>query len=1135
MSASITILTRLDGRPAGKTLTLNADGTIGKQVAGHSGRYSAQTHVLEGNNAEQILASYAVLLSGLEPSQCLVHGHVPGMGAAEYRIVPRKDLERQGLDLEQMHVIDGRPTLARLKAHFSPSRLALLDFDADAAMPAAWLEGTDSDRWALLTDALPELAHAARLVLPSSSGRIVRPDGSPAFSGAQSSHTYVVWERAPSRVELDALRVAVEVRLWAAGLGFIKQSASGANLRRCLIDSSVFNASREVFDAPPAVAGGLRLEGIRPTLHQGGTASLIAPATDEHQTTFTERTGSKVIESHDKRTGAKVASIQDHDTLRLYTRIETEVGSMTVAEFLQRPEDKLRCQATFRASTSWNGILRKHRLGAFLHDSGTGTTYWLGSDPDEIPSALGKAIKALESQSDANAHGYARAVYWRHAWRCPIQLSYSGLAKALHKANPAVDLEDLLLIAKHRASQGRATARRNVSINPHSLPKSVTCRKAHDVDEVYRGARDGGFHLLKAPHGIGKTEGVLKPLAKDAGTTGLVGIAPLVSLAGDMAHRFEVAHYHTSQPGETAVAICLHSIANPKYESAMDQARIVLVDEIARCVRACHDPENKTLNNGKGKAVWDQLGVLLRQARIAVGVDADLSTDDIRLLAELTGIPITVWEIEEAPRDITATFTHEDVAVADLEAAVAAGEFVLGYSDSANRIASLAAHLREQFPEKNIVAIHASKAISTAGTIDTERLLTDINGNVEGIDVLLMSPTVESGISLTLPHFTRHFGFYCGQLDPSQFNQGLLRDRTARAWTLAIMGNGFHSRPSSFGDMLNGLAASSRRVSALSNGEISIEPATAYDRACCTVAAESARARNGYGAELWHLLEHRGWQLKRGQMQTDKAGRAIRAEARVLLRNERAEAVLAADDVDAQELERLQAKRKHSPEESAQVARVDVRVSTGKVDEDLGADDVDLWQEGRLASQAQRLEDALADPGTTERDHVEAELGLPLSARHLDGARREAVAALFAETGINPADGSGEVTAESALAAFHALKASPHAGVLSRAGIAQFRKTPKYAVRWLNEVLAKLGLWLEGSGHDARCYRLAHDAKRTKAGELLLPGYALMAEVVNRRGLSARRCAYKESIAASAMCEPGDGTGSASEEWRAAA
>lgn len=1117
MSASITILTRLDGKPAGKTLRLNPDGTISKQVAGHSGRYSARTVTLDGDTAMDRLASYAAILDGLEPSQCLVNGYVPAMGAAEFRILPRTALEKMGLDPEQMHIVDGIPTLARLKAHFTPSSLVLLDFDAHEAMPAHWLDLDESGRWALLTEALPEFFGAARLVLPSTSGRVLLNDGSPAFAGAKSEHVYVILERAPSTAELDAMRAAIEVRLWAADLGFIKESAAGASLKRTLIDTAVFSPEREVFDAPPAVHGGLLIAPSTPVLHEGGKAQLIQPASEDHQATFTKRTGAKLVNGTDKRTGAKVASIEDHNALRLHTRVETEKGVMSVADFLNSSHEKLRCQATFRASTSWNGILRKTRHGCILHDAGTRTTYRLCSDPQEVDGALGKALKALEQQSEANTHGYARAVLFRHKWRCPVQMSYAGLARALHKANPGADLDDLLMLAERFASQGRALASRSVSINPEALPQGVTYRKATSCDEVYAAAQRGGIHLLKAPHGSGKTEGVLRPLAIEAGTEGVLAIAPLVSLVGDLSNRCEVAHYHTSKAGETALAICLNSIVNPKYQDAIDGSRIVLVDEIARVVRNCHDPKG-TMKDGQALAVWQALGELLRNARIGVGVDADLSTEDVRLLAALIGRPVTVWEITEAPRDIDGRFVHEDVAVADLEAAVAAGERVLVYSDSANRIASLAAHLRAQHPEKNIVAVHSSRAIATSGTLEAETLLADINANVEGIDCLLLSPTVESGISLTIPHFQRHFGFYCGQLDPSQFNQGLLRDRTARAWTLAIMGNGIHSRPDSFGDMLNGLASSSRRVAALSSGTIAIEPASAYDRACCAQMAESARARNGYAAELWHVLEHRGWTLKRGQMQMDKAGRAIRAESRKLLREERADAVLNAEDLDTNELDRLRAKRKHNPDESAQVARVDVRVATGKVDGDLDAEDVELWQEGRLESQAQRMEDALSQPGATERDHVEAEMGIPLSARHLDGPRREAIHALFAETGVNPADGSGEVTHESALAAFNALKASPHAAVLAAAGIAQFRKPPKYAVRWLNDVLGKFGIGLEGAGHDGRRYRVAMDAKRSKAGELLLPGFALMAAVVNRRGISSQMN-LKESMGASAMCE----------------
>jgi hypothetical protein len=50
-------------------------------------------------------------------------------------------------------------------------------------------------------------------------------------------------------------------------------------------------------------------------------------------------------------------------------------------------------------------------------------------------------------------------------------------------------------------------------------------------------------------------------------------------------------------------------------------------------------------------------------------------------------------------------------------------------------------------------------------------------------------PTVESGVSITTPHFTRTFGVFGGRsVSPSAFIQMLKRDRTATLFEIGLAG-----------------------------------------------------------------------------------------------------------------------------------------------------------------------------------------------------------------------------------------------------------------------------------------------------------------------------------------------------------
>lgn len=83
--------------------------------------------------------------------------------------------------------------------------------------------------------------------------------------------------------------------------------------------------------------------------------------------------------------------------LSVDTVVETEIGPLTVIQFWKSPHQKLRCQATFRESTSMNGILGRHGDSSpFLFDNGTRIKYVL--PPDELQRQMPVAwIGRLES------------------------------------------------------------------------------------------------------------------------------------------------------------------------------------------------------------------------------------------------------------------------------------------------------------------------------------------------------------------------------------------------------------------------------------------------------------------------------------------------------------------------------------------------------------------------------------------------------------------------------------------------------------------------------------------------------------------------------------------------------------------
>jgi hypothetical protein len=231
-------------------------------------------------------------------------------------------------------------------------------------------------------------------------------------------------------------------------------------------------------------------------------------------------------------------------------------------------------------------------------------------------------------------------------------------------------------------------------------------------------------------------------------------------------------------------------------------------------------------------------------------------------------------------------------------------------------------------------------------------------------------------------------------------------------------------------------------------------------------------------------------------------GKAVRGEGKALVRARKHDAIDGALEVSAARYVELRDQQELSPDESAELARAQCRIATGKVNEEqLAEADIDAWQDGRLEQQVRMLEDACNPAEISQRDRSEDEAQVPMAARHYDGPRKLAVQALFEEVGLNPANGEGSVTSASVADAYQRLRDSEHAAVLQHFGLASFNATQQtYPVRWLGQALKRCGLWLDASGERAaRTYTLAAEPKYNRRGELQLPGLGLMSEYRQRR------------------------------------
>lgn len=121
----------------------------------------------------------------------------------------------------------------------------------------------------VIHDVVPELRNSARLIRASSSGGIIKPDGS--MKTATGFHIFaMVGNQTQSKVLLNLL----QDRLWLAGFGYYKISKSGSLLERSLIDTAVHGAERLVFEAAPILRSPLQRKATPPKVFDGGFLDL---------------------------------------------------------------------------------------------------------------------------------------------------------------------------------------------------------------------------------------------------------------------------------------------------------------------------------------------------------------------------------------------------------------------------------------------------------------------------------------------------------------------------------------------------------------------------------------------------------------------------------------------------------------------------------------------------------------------------------------------------------------------------------------------------------------------------------------------------------------------------------------------
>ena len=378
----ITVVTHREA--VGKSAALAANGAIVWTTAGSAMTGTARTvHV-------PTPAALLKVLSGLGPNEFVtpdVHSAMIDRPGEKFIITSEpKYLAAFGDTETRIAAHEGATVVTLNTSDWIFGAWRILDRDVDEFTPARWKCSYEDWIAAVDRELLPGVLSAPRVLWPSSKRRVAREGGEPAES--LNCHTWFLCDNESVSLS-NEIRSRLRIISEAKGLSWSKprhdsktgRPLVGRGTHATLFDTAVFTIHRLIYAGAPSCGPGLHLLPPVGTACDGVTLDLAAAVpvpTAEMVDGVAQRSGLKI-----ERRARGGFAFTDRDSLALEMEVEIEgIGVTTIAAGLRNqtiPRDtKLRCQTIFRASSSWNGVVRFFSDATVMHhDNGTGTTYWL--------------------------------------------------------------------------------------------------------------------------------------------------------------------------------------------------------------------------------------------------------------------------------------------------------------------------------------------------------------------------------------------------------------------------------------------------------------------------------------------------------------------------------------------------------------------------------------------------------------------------------------------------------------------------------------------------------------------------------------------------------------------------------------
>uniref|UniRef100_A0A6M3J641 Putative DNA topoisomerase-primase n=1 Tax=viral metagenome TaxID=1070528 RepID=A0A6M3J641_9ZZZZ len=602
-----------------------------------------------------------------------------------------------------------------------------------------------------------------------------------------------------------------------------------------------------------------------------------------------------------------------------------------------------------------------------------------------------------------------------------------------------------------------------------------------------------GCIIVRSPMGSGKTENLIRPVMQNAVKAAY--LAHRISLIGDASNRLQIANYQDTMSSEipyiSHMACCVNSIINPKFSNADGLNWFATVDTL--CIDEASQVVRHTANGPVDNPVrvMDGLVSAIRASNRILLCDADANDSliDFCRMAR-PGEPIHVIEVTGNCNHISALHTDIDSAFGEVIRLAHDGQRVLVANDSAKDGKKMAEVLRQTVKDAKVLHVHKdSKADS-----DVEAFLASPNTECAKYDVIIYSPAISSGVSITSAHFDHHVSIFHGVVPPTDAVQMMRRDRTARRYVIGI-GINTTQRETDREAIYRGLVAADEFTVDFEETDEEIilrRQKTIFDEVRLASIAEENKARNDFANNLLLILIAEGYQVSKLSTCDEEVAvaRKLKKWGKQIVEQKRFELVMAQVTPDEETFQRLSRSELRSEAESAQIDRY--QIETQLLVEDIDPEIIAFYDDMGLKKVAalELLQSTEAEAAAYDR--VQIKNKVVITKHNYKKVARHLYRAIFSTLGVNPDTGEGEFTHNECRAAmaetlkdkaaielYNALRIGPHANPHS---------LPKDATTWIKGVMARFGLTI--------CKRKTGGKNRLYINS---SNWDYMASIVNRR------------------------------------